>query len=291
MSQSAFIPTAVDPPKRGRGATPRRIPAIALDKPNPVGNRKLKYVYRPLKRWSAWHVEVIEGAAAVAVESDSNLDLAERGLAYYFAMVGGFRLADDAVVRLFYDALAYFSDHAAELQVRPTTLMKWAIDAKAESLRAETPEERAFKRNFIPRPDNFLKPGSLDGWLDKSEQRAAHRRKLAGARHDAELQQQSQEYFARLPADGPPDNKERQRPRHVADAREERLLAFYFSLPRDRQFRALHGVEPAWKRQCTKNGEDPRSQTMQDLLRIQAARWACDAWPAATASPSKDAEQ
>ena len=73
---------------------------------------------------------------------------------HYFDQIGGFRIADDAVERTFYDAL----DTCTEKQFRA------AIDAKAKSLHGDDRDEAQWKRQFRGRPETFAR--RLDYWLD-----------------------------------------------------------------------------------------------------------------------------
>ena len=145
-------------PRRGRGATPRVEKRIELDKPNHCGRKRLLYRYRPLKAWSP-----------------EQIDLAERGLLYYFRRIGGFRIADDSLMRQFIGCLGYVAEDAAELEVAPAVVIGWAIDAKAASLKPTEQQDHRYKSMFRGRPDTFFTPARIDQWLDQSKDCMDHR--------------------------------------------------------------------------------------------------------------------
>ena len=132
---------------RGRGATPQRYLLRGSNVPNPAGRKILEFRYRPLKSWS-----------------DTGLMLAESAAEYYFRLIGAFRVADDEVMRLCYqavqDASQIWPDHALKIVL-------WAIDAKAATLRGKSDRERIAKRRFAGHPRSFFEKG-LDHWLSMS---------------------------------------------------------------------------------------------------------------------------
>ena len=112
---------------RGRGATPRREFVRQSPTPNPSGYTRLTYRYRPLKHWRTW---TAGGTITVA----DQLDLAERAIGYFFDQVGGFLIANDALVRGCYDALDALA--VAQTGFDPALLLSWAIDAEATRVAA-----------------------------------------------------------------------------------------------------------------------------------------------------------
>jgi len=279
------------PVKRGRGATPRRERFVTLDRPNPAGRRKLDFRYRPLKRWQSWYIEIVKSRAdevtkhpssatpslrhfatpsllhTIAVVPESRLDLAERAITYYFKRIGGFRLADDAIVRLVYESLERYMDEAARLGITPARLLRWAIDAKAKSLESTDPDERRHKRSFVPHPESFFTAKALDYWLDRSEQWTEHLAKLRHAAQERQLAHRIDEEATKRRSDGATEQQQSPDP-----------LAFFGQLSPQQQRRAINHVKPDWLQQCANYGEDPDSPSMQDLLKRKAASWAIYIW-------------
>ncbi len=253
---------------RGRGATPRVEKAVELDKPNPCGRRRLRYRYRPLQRWAP-----------------EQIDLAERGLLYYFRRLGGFRLADDGLMRQFIECLDYVSEDAVELDVSPAVVLAWAIDAKADSLAPTEQQDKRFKATFRGRPDTFFAPARLDQWLDQSrecmDRRAARGR---AQREAATAASRAREHarahppvradrYWRLAGGERPDRRGRE-----LSGLELRLLAFWSSLRKHHQVAAMCS-QRGKDRMPKRDPYDPASDFRRDLCRIRAAKYFADATP------------
>jgi len=144
------------PGKRGRGATPPVQFAHTLPRPNPAGRLTLSYDFRPLKRHQVLIEEPATGQRKEVWRVACNL------LADYFARIGGFRVADDEIVRLWADAVL-----SADYGPRR---IAWALAAKAASLTSDDPVERSAKRVFASHPARFIARTRLDYWIDQSPQ-------------------------------------------------------------------------------------------------------------------------
>ncbi len=216
---------------RGRGATPRVEKQITLERPNRFGRRTLRFRYRPLKHWTR-----------------EEIDLAERGLTYYFKRVGGLALIDDALMRLFIDRLRSLAEEARQLHTRPAMLIRWAIDAKAASLEGRTPEEARDKRRFVGRADNFF-ARDLDRWLDLSVDRARWSARLAErarAERARELSDRmDRERRDRLAAAEARRLEAERRRRGELTGEELRLLAAWQRSARNDRVPRTHRVRPA----------------------------------------------
>lgn len=144
--------------RRGRGATAPVVQELTADRPNPAGLRTLRVKFRPLER----HWDAIQDPFDDRPKSRWRVAL--NLLWEHFRLIGGFRLADDALVRIVADALVFY----------PPEQIRWALSAKAHSLTGADREEARAKRVFVPRPERFYEPRSLDYWIEQSpEGRAA----------------------------------------------------------------------------------------------------------------------
>jgi hypothetical protein len=164
--------------KRGRGATERIEREHVLTRPNPAGRIKLNFSFRPLRRHQVQIVDPSDGQSKEVWGVACNL------LTEYFRQIGCFRVADDATVTAWSDAVLSPSYGPKRLA--------WAIAAKAQSLAATDAEEQRAKRMFAAHPLAFLRPGVLDYWIERSpdgqaEAAAESRRILAGALDDLKV--------------------------------------------------------------------------------------------------------
>lgn len=171
-----------DYPRRGRGATPQITGELA-------GGGVLKRLHDPLD-WLGWREQVgavvLPRMARRSASGRASLSLrfrplqrwlpakaitALRVIGYYWGRVGGFAQVDDGLLRAVIDE---------SLNYTPREL-RWAIDAKADSLTGRSPEEAWDKRRrFVPRPDRFFAEG-VHLWLERSPeyQRASQQRRAA----------------------------------------------------------------------------------------------------------------
>lgn len=151
------------PRRCGRGATPRIERTWTAPRPNPWGRRTLVYRFRPLARHQRPIAARWTSARDLAGSPPSKLlyEVACNLIADYFQRVGGFRLADDAVVTAWADALA--GDYSPRL-------LRAAIREKARSMRSSDDEERRDKRQFLPHPSRFPQPAILDHWIELSDE-------------------------------------------------------------------------------------------------------------------------
>lgn len=157
---------AIEPAKPrvcGRGATPQIREHLRLPRPNPAGRVDMEVRFRPLRDWQSW--SMADGAPRIIV--GSRLGDAVYLALFYFEKIAAFRVCDDEVVRLFYDALGAHS--AQEL--------RWAIDAKANQLRGRTDRETTHKRQFAGHPHSFFERG-VDHWLSNSQPYQDHKARI-----------------------------------------------------------------------------------------------------------------
>lgn len=158
---------------RGRGATPRIERVVRSEQPNPAGRYELTYRYRPLQRHAApvrdHDGTTLKPAHAVACN-----------LAWLlFRAVGGFRLADDELVRTIADLLV---SRAGGVEPLYTAVdLRRAIEAKAASLRADDADAAREKRVFVPKPENFFTERSLDYWIEQHPETRRQRERAAAA--------------------------------------------------------------------------------------------------------------
>lgn len=229
---------------RGRGATPIREHVMTLKQANPTGRRKLVFRYRPLKR----HVHV--------------LPVAERLVAVYFAKVGGFRLADDEVMRLWGDALADYSEQE----------ILWAIEVKAASLVGMDAAETAFKATFRGSPAGFIARG-IGYWLEQS---AAYRDALADrGRGDAEALHRR---LTELRCSGSHTDVNCGAPATPSRPRNASPDAILSRLSDTQRTAALRAVDAAFRSLCANYGwENPAEHGEQRAA--MAAAWAVRQWP------------
>jgi len=245
--------------RRGRGATAVRRTVVELQERSAVGRHKLTFAYRPLKAWSEATLETVHG-------------LLER----YFARIGGFCIARDSTVRMWYEALAsglYTPDE-----------LRWAVDAKAASLAGETPAETREKRRFACGPGRFLQLAGY--WLEQSPEYQAHVARVraidedrAGARlaeaRDAATRRELDDIKARV--EGRSALREDQRVRAEA-----RRAAVWGSLSPGQRVVALQATERAFRERCEQWGERPDNPDLGGVRTDFATNWALLKWPPAT---------
>jgi hypothetical protein len=158
---------AAPPFRRGRGAAARIVESLTAERPNPAGRRTMRVEFRPLGRHARAIRDPLDGQSKPAWRVALALLFA------CFQRIGGFSTADDEAVRKWADAFAAYD---------PEELLG-AIDAKAESLQADTEEERRAKRIFVPHPARFVDPAILERWIELSPRG----RQLAAARQRREF--------------------------------------------------------------------------------------------------------
>lgn len=240
-------PRARIPGRRGRGATPVYERVVMLDRDNRAGRRKLTFRYRPLLAWS-----------------DAQRAGVERLLVEYFARLGGFRVANDAIVKAWIALLDDFSE--AEI--------RWAIDAKVKSLRGADPSETDYKRQFLGTPSGFAEKG-CGYWLEQSDAYQEHRRQQAQAQRD----RAACDTAARLdrlinPQPGAADRRRAaQQTRQAADA------AFWLRLSANRQRIAIGATRAQLMQQAANYGWDPDAPQADALRRALAIDYAKQHWP------------
>jgi len=246
------LPPAVR--RRGRGATPVQTHVVVLAAPNPCGRRKLTLRYRPLKHWAA-----------------ARLAQVHELLTMYFVELGGFREADDATIRLWYEALdGTYTAHE----------LRWAIAAKGLSLRGVMPEETRAKRRYVVHPREFVRFAAY--WLERSPQYQANlerQRRAADVRRAALLTASAKAMRERV--DGlcgaSVDREARAAAAHAAELRRER---FWHGLSEDQRAAALAATRPAFRSRCEQWATDPDSPEMRLVRDGMALAWASLKWPA-----------
>lgn len=164
---------------RGRGATEPLDWTQKFDAPNPTGGRTLRFKFRPLKAWSA---------------DRDRLRAACRVVIYYFQQIGGFRLADDAVVRRAWEALADLDERAC----------RWAVDAKRRTLVDDCGQIAISKLDFVGHPQSFR----YDVWLEKSPR---YQQLRARAAESQRARLRDQQRAAQRAAEPPPLSPEKRR--------------------------------------------------------------------------------
>ena len=261
--QPALFPDAISASPRlpvpvsrrfGRGATPKTRFVAEFPAPNPAGLRRLTFAYRRLKRWQEAHLLAAH-------------DLVK----HYFAVLGGFRLADDAIVRPWHDVLAGGLFTADEL--------RWAIDAKAASLQGETPEERRDLRKYLTTPDGFLARAGY--WLEQSPQyqtRVSEERRREMARKLDEARAAAVAAETGQPGPAAADREKARAARRAAD--EARRLAYWNGLSDAQKTAARKAVEGRFKEYiAVRCGENPQDPKFDDLFRGWCINWAILKWP------------
>ena len=234
-------------PRRGWAALPLRERVVNAGK-NAAGRSKLTFRYRPL---AAWPAEL--------------LDQAEILVELYFQHFGGFRLADQAVMRAWVEALGMFT--ADEI--------RWALRAKWRSLQGVSPEEIIEKQKFRAAPANF--PRYIGYWLEQSPEHQARqaeaRRKEAARRIDDLAAIGRAGGGAGVSPASPPASQ----PKVDHRARRE---AFWQQLSDAQRAAARRAVEPQFKERARTWGMNPEDPQLDGVLRDMAVNWATFTWPA-----------
>lgn len=165
MSTQPFRLQSAPPPRLaacGRGATPQVYESETIDTPNPMGQRKLTYRFRPLRDWTSQEVSF---ARIVARR--------------YFAELGGFRIVTDLLMRNIIQCLRD-PDLGFENLIR-------AILARRQdpSVFMCDGSLRIGKQQFIADPVNFFADNQVFKWLQRSPTyQAAQRDQVADQRRD-----------------------------------------------------------------------------------------------------------
>jgi len=262
VTQLALIPTlAQEPPP------PQRIRKVWFaERDNPCGRRKLTCDFRLRER------DLAELDGRARWRHAANL------LAEWFVQIGGFNRVDERRFRAW----------AKLLDVYTPQQIRWAISAKARSLRADTDTERRRKRQYVPRPENFniekvaywlaLSPAHQQHLVAQrtAGDNAALRRRLDEARRDRRgLSQSAAEATARQAA------RQTARAARVA----ERLAAeqrFWEALSDAQRSAARRAV---WRHFCEyaeRCGVDPDDGQLDAVLRSWQVDWARQQWPCGT---------
>lgn len=262
--------TSVARPTRGRGATEILRFSHTLDKPNPAGRRALSFRFRPLKRCSKARLIAVCG---------SNNDPSAGLLLRYFAKVGGFRLATDAIVRVWCDALRLddepeFTAVAQRLAFGAERIIaqysvaefRWAIDAKAASLHSDDPDERRTKRKFVGAPETFVER-ALPVWLERSDEY----QRLVKRRADKRFRERLDQVKV---GDRPPIGN---RPPDGQSEARRRLAWECLSAVQRRAARLA--VKQAFEQQLRGQGANPEDPAHDELYTAMATNWAADKWP------------
>lgn len=234
-------------PARGRGATPRVEQVFTCPGPNPVGERRVRFAFRPLQRFAA-----PDDNGKPRWANACNL------IAEYFQAVGGFRIARDDVVKAWCELLDDYEPQE----------VSFAIAAKAASLQARDPYEAREKRIYRNRPEKF--PAAIGYWLAQSEAYAEHKRLRNARQQRAALDNLM---VQRLASPEEQALREQQRTRtHVR--RENALRAWWYRLPDHQRAASRKGAWPQFVDMCAKQGLDPQSPQADELLLMYATGWA-----------------
>lgn len=163
------------PGRCGRGATAifNEIVDIDCGPPGRPHYRKLRFRFRPLGKWDA-----VRLASAKALITD------------YFRIFGGFRIATDAIVRVWYDALEDFTDEE----------VRFAFDGKT----ACDPDNQ-----FLVQVQNF--PDKIAFYLEKSP---SYQRRQDRQRRAARVSDGSDPY-ARYSPQRAAEQEQRERARYA----------------------------------------------------------------------------
>lgn len=253
---------------RGWRALPLIEKTVELPEPGVTGRRKLRFSYRPLAAWS-----------------DDLVRAAERLIGLYFQHFGGFRLADQAVLRAWVEALA---DFTAEEIV-------WALRAKWQSLQSANAEERRDKRKYVARPDKF--PATIGHWLQQApeHQERIHRELEASTRRRMDALNATRAVgLASAPAGvgqasapvsmgqaSPPVDAsaaKAARAQRNADLERERQQ-FWDALSDSQRRAAVKATDSQFLAQCANYGRNPEDPQLDDLRRALALNWARLTWP------------
>ncbi len=234
---------------RGWAALPQVEKVVELSEPGATGRRKLTFRYRPLPIWTPEQVAQ-----------------AEQLIGLYFQHFGGFRLADQAVLRAWIEGLGLYS--AEEI--------RWAMRAKWQSLQSSNDAERRDKRKYVARPDKF--PQTIGHWLQQAPEYQA--------RLHRELEAQSRQRIDALNAAGQRAAEQScasaaaaQAERRARDAElESQRRAFWDGLSTAQRSAAVQATEAQFRAQCANYGHDPEDPQFDDLRCALAISWARLKW-------------
>ena len=246
----AFAPLR-EKPSRGRGATPVTERTIRLEKPNPAGRSLLTFKFRPLKGWN-----------------NARLGAACELIVLYFRRLGGFRLADDAIVRAAYEILDPDTGYTYQE-------ICWAIDAKVKSLQSNDPDERRAKRIYLGHPASFFSR-NLCLWLERSDDY-----KAKVAKQNETIQRRvMDDIMARRCGTRPcstglkPVND-----RSAAGAAlETERQTFWQSLTAVQRMTARRAIRPSIVQQAQNQGISPDDPKLDPVAETMAINWARARW-------------
>jgi len=252
-AQPALFPLPGEPPPgraaRGWAALPQVVKTVELHEPGATGRKKLTFSYRHLPIWSPEQVAQ-----------------AEQLIGLYFQHFGGFRLADQAVLRAWIEGLGLYT--AEEI--------RWALRAKWQSLQSSNDAERRDKRRYIARPDKF--PQTIGHWLQQAPEYQArlHREMEAQSRQridalNAARQRAAERACVRAAA--------AQAERRARDAElESQRRAFWDGLSAAQRRAAVQATESQFRAQCANYNRDPEDPQSDDLRCALAISWARLKW-------------
>lgn len=252
------------PTRRGWAALPLVEHVVQVDDASATGRHKLTFRYRRLQSWT-----------------DGQVDAATRLITLYFQHFGGFRLADQAVLRAWIDALDLYSEEE----------VRWALRAKWRSIQGATVEERRDKRKFVARPDTF--PLTIGHWLEQSPE---HQQRTAAAREAEHRRALDAVCAARASAPNPsvpqslnPCAEDAARAQRVEERRasaaqtREQLAArnadYWGGLSDAQRGAAMRATDPAWKERCREWQMNPEDPQLDLVRRDWARKWAELKWP------------
>ena len=242
--------------RRGRGATPVRRFVVTLPEPNPAGRHRLTFAYRPLRG-----------------SSERQLDTVHELLTLYFRAIGGFRIARDATMRLWCEALGGGVYSAQEL--------RWAIAAKAASLASDDPAERREKSAYRCSPERFITFASY--WIEQSPEYQAdvdrQRRANQERQRAAVAKVRAAEHRDDLDRLAAGLQERREAREQVRQAAEVRRAGFWAGLTEGQRSAALAAVRPRFTERCREWGENPGAATLAPVLIDMAVNWAILRWP------------
>lgn len=195
---------------RGRGATPQVQRVDRLERPNPAGRFEITYRYRPLQGWSSTQIAAAERLARL-----------------YFEQLGGFRIADDALIRTIIETLRVYSFEE----------LVWAVLAKRASVSMRDGSLKISTLRFIASPVNFFGTGQIDRWVEQSREfQLRTERKQSADRISTQQQTRAQE-------------RRDQAAKLAQDQNDiERRAAFLAGLTPEQLAEARAAVEPKWRR-------------------------------------------
>lgn len=237
--------------------------SVELDGHNATGRQRLTYHYKRPRTWS----------------DDERLLAARRLIERYFMAVGGFRLACQRVMAAWYAALEIYNEEE----------IRWAIDAKAASLKGATREETREKRMFANRPENF--PDAVGHWLQQSPQWAARRDREEESdrrRRDLKIDERMRARQAeddRFRATGDTAGLARvqaareARSRELDIAREAAEKRAWDQLSQKQRWAAIRATESRFRQQAECSHLNPEDPVLDVIRRSHALHWADRQWP------------